>query len=89
MNHLQEEAGYHGQELDEAEIERIFRSNLELVESWVGWSEDIRGGGCWFIFPNEKHAGRWVVGHTDDENRSRHFDDPAKACTYFLLRFLE
>ena len=60
----------------------VLRAKPELVEDWMGWSEDQR---CSPAYAFHEENGRYVVGRYPDEDRAV-FDDRFSACADFIVK---
>jgi hypothetical protein len=73
----------------EEQLAEFLRSNQELVELWLAWSEDQRSMPSQFF---RQSGPRYEVGHIDSGGRSQSselFDESALACAHFMLRELD
>ena len=72
----------------EEQLAEFLRSNQELIELWLGWSEDKRSTPSAFF---RQSGSRYEVGYIESDGESRpskFFEESASACAYFMLREL-
>lgn len=73
-------------QISEATVEEYLRENPELVDQWVGLSEDQRCTPAWYV-----ERSTWVVGYVSKTQSilRRSFPDGFKAVAYFIKRHSE
>jgi hypothetical protein len=74
--------------LTEDQLAEFLRSNQELIELWLRWSEDKRSTPSAFF---RQSGARYEVGYIESDGGSqpsKFFDESASACAYFMLREL-
>jgi hypothetical protein len=72
----------------EEELAKFLRSNQELIELWIAWSEDKRSTPSAFF---RQSGSRYEVGYIESDGASqssKFFDESVVACAYFMLREL-
>ena len=84
VHRLVEESGIHAElhQFTERAILDVLRSAPELVADWLGYSQDKRTSGGWYLI--EEDNNRYVVGAIDGERVG--FDDANAACASFIIR---
>lgn len=88
IDHLEPARGYLARpEVFLTEIETGIREHTELVDAWIGFSEDQRGTPAPYFSRDEDGTDSFVVGRYEsgrvDETR---YTDGAKACADFIYR---
>jgi hypothetical protein len=83
-----------GSEIPIADIEAYLRAHPELVESWLGYSQDQRCSPSWYLAePGAGLDGKdgWRVGYFSLKKREteRVFSDEFAACAFFIARQVE
>ena len=78
----------------ESDINAHLRENSELVEAWVGYSQDQRCSPAWYLSgPGDGLEGlrSWSVGYYSNEGAAPEttFSDEFEACAFFIVRNLE
>jgi hypothetical protein len=87
---LYRETGYSTffRELSVEKFEAVLREDRALVAEWEMFSGDKRWSPAWYL---KLDGGRPFVGHfpPNPKKIERHFDDPVKACAYFVKMEME
>jgi hypothetical protein len=75
-------------EVSEEALERVLREDRALVDAWEMFSGDKRWSPAWYFTLDGE---RPYVGYypPDPHKREKHFDDPVKACAYFVKMEME
>ena len=74
--------------LNSDDLSEFLRSNPDLIELWLAWSEDKRSTPSAFF---RRSGPRYEVGYIESgggSQPSEFFDEPARACAHFILREL-
>lgn len=90
IDHLEPARGYLARpEVFLTQIETWIRLHPELVDAWIGFSEDQRASPAPYFSRDEDGADSFVVGRYDSESgrvdETRYTDGP-KACADFIYR---
>ena len=79
----------------ESSIETYLRAHPELVDAWVGYSEDQRGTPAWYLLESGDaywHNEGWVVGFLPESGTpclEQKFTNGYEACAHFIKRYIE
>ena len=78
----------------EDEIAELLKRHPELVQAWVGYSEDQRVSSGWYLAPPREgldDCAPWSVGHVESSGArvETAFPDQFAACAYFIVRKVE
>lgn len=61
-------------------LERALRQHPDWVDAWIGWSQDKRGGSCWYVAP----AGDAAFDVGCYPAPPVRYDDRTQACSVFV-----
>ena len=80
-------AADHGR-LNSDDLTEFLRSNSDLIELWLAWSENKRSTPSAFFRQSGPRYEVGYIGSGGERQPSEFFDEPARACAHFILREL-